>query len=143
MLPDLRQFVERSLAALDREAPAFHEQLCSMLRGVRLRITGDGDPFALRFDAATVVSAQPDGAEPVHLRVGHRALLDIVDGRLSIEEALRQDRLEMRGDLRVVSDVFEALVIYVRGAIRCPSSPHLLSEFRASTLTFFRNEVSR
>jgi hypothetical protein len=139
--PDLRWFVERSLTALEREAPAFHAQLCSTLRGRRVRITGDGDPFALRFDAGTVTNTEPDGSEDVLLSVGNQALLELVDGQLSIEEALRQDRLEMRGQLRGVVDVFDALVIYVRGAIRCPACPPLLSEFRAATL--FQNEVSR
>ena len=133
MPPDLRRFIEQSLGALEREAPAFHLPLCATMRGRRLSVAGDGDPFALCFDASVVSSADTDGSEDVHLRVGNRTLLALVDGELSLEAALREDSLELRGRVTHVANTFDALQIYVRGVIRCPSQPQLLTTFRAST----------
>jgi hypothetical protein len=138
--PDLRQFVEGSLDTLAREAPAFHSRLCVTLLGRRLRVRGDGEPFALHFGRGLVASVPPDGSEDLHLSVDRRSLLALVDGELTLEDALRQDRLELRGDLRHVVDLFDGLLIYLRGGIRCPSFPQLLSDFRASKPAY---EVSR
>ena len=96
-------------------------------------MSGDGDRFALDFENGIVTSVLPDGTEHLDLRVDRRSLLALVDGELSLEDALRQDGLELRGDLRHVIDFFDGLLIYLRGGIRCPSFPQLLADFRASS----------
>ena len=133
MPPDLRRFVEQSLRALAREAPAFYVRLCATLAGRRLLVGGDGEPFALCFRSEIVMTVPPDGSEDVYLAVSRRTMLALVDGEVTLEDALRQDCLAVRGRLTHVADLFDGLLIYLRGGIRCPSFPPLLSEFRRST----------
>jgi hypothetical protein len=133
--PDLRHYADRSLHALAREAPAFYAHLCATLRGQRLHVNRGREEFALHFQGETVVTAPPDGSEDLHLGVDRRTILALFDGELTLEEALLQDRLTVRGSLAQVSDMFDALLIYLRGAIRCPSFPSLLSDFRAPVRT--------
>jgi len=140
--PDLRQFVERSLSALARDAPAFYSRLCATLLGRRLLVRGDGEPFALDFERGIATIEAPDGSEDLYLGIGHRTILALVDGEVTLEEALRQDRLVLRGSLTRVADVFDGLLIYLRGGIRCPSFPQLLSDFRAP-MRHSPHEVSR
>jgi hypothetical protein len=129
---DLRYLVEESLRALASEAPAFYSRLGSALCGRRLHISGEGEAFALDFADGLVRSVTPDGSEDVHLTVDRRTILALVDAELTLEEALYQDRLVVRGNLTEVVDLFDGLLIYLRGGIRCPSFPRLLSDFRES-----------
>ena len=129
---DLRAFLERSLNLLAREAPGAYSRLCGTLAGRRLCVEGDGMAFTLRFDADAAVSRAALGDEEISISVDRRSILALVDGELTLEEALRQDRLVVRGAVADAARAFDALLIFVRGAIRCPSFPALLSEFRSS-----------
>jgi hypothetical protein len=129
---DLRRFIEMSLSALKQEAPAFYVRLCDGLDGRTVDIRGDGEPFALSFCQSAARSGPAHGAADVRLAVDRSTILALVDGEVSLEDALEQDRLYVRGNLQHVLQVFEGLVTFVRGAIRCPSSPQLLADFRSS-----------
>jgi hypothetical protein len=120
------------LGALEREAPTFHTKLCGTLNGLCLCIRSDGQPFALRFSAGSVASVQPDGSEQVHLSVDRPTIKALVDGELTLEDALRRGRLELFGTPTNVAHVFDGLLVYVNGGIRCPSFRHLLSAFNTS-----------
>jgi hypothetical protein len=134
---ELRPFVERSLQLLEREAPHFHARVCLTLRGRRVLVgglAGSGErPFALSFDGGMVDCVEPDGAEDVHFGIDRVTILALVDGEWTLEHALREERFDVRGRLGDVADLFDGWLAYVRGAIRCPSFPQLLSEFRADS----------
>lgn len=129
---ELRHFVERSLRILDREAPAFFIRLCEMLDGRRMAVADETSVFALHFTRDAVACLAPDGSEDVRVVVNAATLLALIDGELTLENALRQERLGVRSPVGVAADVFDGLVVYVRGAVRCPSAPRLLVEFRQS-----------
>jgi hypothetical protein len=128
--PDLRVFVEESLDALEHEASQSYLRLCETLGRRRVCIAGDGERFVLRFDARTVISAQADGTEEVFVGISRSTILELVDGRLRLEDALRRDLLDVRASIADAATVFDGLLTYLRGAIRCPSMPRLLSQFR-------------
>jgi hypothetical protein len=131
--PDLHHFVEDSLRALAHEAPAFYARLCATLQGRRLRLESEGQPFTLHFRTGTTTTMPSDGSEDLHMAVSRRTILALVDGELTIEDAVRQDALFLRGSLTHVADLFEGLFIYLSGGVRCPSFPQLLGEFRIGT----------
>jgi hypothetical protein len=127
---ELRDFIERSLRALAVEAAPCYAQLCERLRGRRLRIGGDGAPLVLAFGAHAVVSLDAREPADVDLHVDRTTLLALVDGELTLEEALRRDGLVMRGRVADLADAFDGLTSYVRGGVRCPSFPTLLAAYR-------------
>ena len=127
---DLRAFVRDSILVLEREAPAFYASFAAALRGRRLLVSGDGDPFTLAFSTRAVEFVRSDGSAELCLRVDRPTILALVEADLALEDALRLDRLMVRGNLENVVDLFDGLSVYLRGAVRCPSFPALLSAFR-------------
>jgi hypothetical protein len=130
----LRDFLERSLATLASEAPDSYARLSATLAGRRIGIAGDDRPFAVQFLAGRALFLESDGSEHVLARVDRSTLFGLLDGNLRLEEALRQDRLVIRANVDDAADAFDAMLIYLRGAMRCPSSPVLLAQFRASAM---------
>ena len=128
----LREFVDASFEALRCEAHDSYVRCCGSLQERRIRIHDDQATFALHFASDHMCSTLADEHEPVVIRTRASALLDLVDGVVSLEDALRADRIEVFASVADASRLFDALQIYVRGGIRCPSLPRLLSAFRAS-----------
>lgn len=129
---DLRTFVERSLIALEYEAPASYRRLCGALAGQRVGISADGRQFALDCNGRTITAGPADGREGIVLGTDRETILALIDGVLSLEDALRKDRLIARGGVTLAVRTFDALLIYLRGAVRCPSLPPMLEQFRAA-----------
>ena len=130
--PDLRTFLDRSFEVLACEAPGASSRLGHALADLDLCVIDGDRRFAVRHDATRLVSGALRGDEPVVTRVDRSTILALVDGVLTLEDAVRQDRLFVRASPPLAARVFDALSIYVRGAIRCPSFPALLADFRST-----------
>ena len=129
--PDLRAFLDRSFEVLAREAPDASSRLGRALAGLHLCVIDGDRRFAVRQVGSRLVSDAISGDEPVITSIDRATILALVDGVLSLEDAVRQDRLLVRASPPHCARVFDALAIYVRGAIRCPSFPALLVDFRS------------
>lgn len=129
---DVRGFLEASLAVLAHEAPPAYQRLCRTLAGRRVCIADGSQRFTLRFESNAVVTTPETGAEEIRTGVDRRTILALVDGALTLTDAVREERLVVRAAIADAAAAFDALLIYVGGAVRCPSFPRLLSEFRAS-----------
>ena len=57
------------------------------------------------------------------------ALLDLVYGRCSFLDALLEHRIELTGTVDELSAFYDALILYLHGAVRSPAMPSLLDEF--------------
>lgn len=122
----------RSLALLDLEMPEL-AQRCRAAFGPRaveirveheqLRMWVHGDRWS--FGPGPVATC-------VEVSTGHRALLRLLDGTDSLEEAVLTGRVHLRGDVQDLLAFHRALDIYLRGAVRSPSFPALLGSFRAA-----------
>lgn len=132
--PELRLFVERSLAALEREAPEALRRVCGALAGRRVRICGDGPAFALLVDPRSIELSSSDGSEDVQIEIDRSTILALVDATLTLEDALRDGRFDVRATPADAVRAFDALTMYVRGGMRCPAFPGLLSTFRGDSL---------
>jgi len=73
---------------------------------------------------------EADLSEDVEVGLDKPILLDLVDGRVTLEDALLEERLRLRGSLDALVEFDEALYIYLGGAVRCPSFPELYAEYR-------------
>lgn len=125
-------FVERSLQVLQQEMPDAYYLLCGMLapRELLLVVDGEQTPLAFTPSAARLLPAPQQPL--VTLRTGRRVILDVIDARLTLQEAVAANAIVLQGAVDELALFHDALLTYVRGGVRCPSFPHLLARFRQS-----------
>lgn len=91
----------------------------------------DGLATEMRCRDGQVTCSRRNGS-PVHVvcRSTGRTLLELLDGEQKLLDAILSDRLLLQGALGDLLAVHEGLLSYVRGAVRSPSVPTLLGDFR-------------
>jgi hypothetical protein len=155
-------FVGTSLELLRREHPPAYAVLCSSMAGRRARLSISGESLALVFSAEHIAVERlvperliPERLVPERLEAGPAAadvphaagepelclttdwatILDLVDAQLSITDAVVCGQFDLRGEGRELARFYDALLTYLRGAVRCPSFPGLLDRLRAAQVT--------
>ena len=131
---EFSEFLSRSLELIEEEAPTSHRALGRALAGHAVRISVDAPAAVLRFGTAGFAWLEGDAPAEVELRVDRQTLLDLIDARVSLEDSILEDRFHLRGPIDSIVWFDDGLLIYLDGAIRCPSFPTLLAEFRAGTI---------
>ena len=128
--------LDESLSVLRREQPALYARLCEALAGIHIDVRIDRDWMIVRFETgthrveATTATAEPSAAD-ARFRASRGAVLDVLDGRISLAEAVLKGRLEAYAPLPRLLELHDALLLYINGAVRSPSFPALLDRFRA------------
>lgn len=123
-------FLSRSLEALRRDLPWIHARLCARLAPRELRLEVDGEGLGLRCGEDEIRLIEPPATPAVEARTDRAAILDLVDARLSLLDALLEERLWIRGAIGDVIAFHDGLLIYLHGAVRDPAFPALLRELR-------------
>jgi len=128
--------LDESLSVLRREQPASYARLCEALASLRIEIHVDGERMVAEFEpgghqVAGASAAVPTAAAAARFRASRGAVLDVLDGRISLAEAVLTGRLEAYAPLPRLLELHDALLLYVNAAVRCPSFPALLDRFRA------------
>lgn len=128
--------LEAALAMIAREQPSLYGVLCKELGGIcidvrvereRVRIEGRGDDIH-------VMTAAPNAACDVSaLRVASdlATIDDLLDGRATLLDVVWHDRVLLQGGLDELLRAHDALMVFLRAAVRCPSAPELLRRFRS------------
>lgn len=127
----LAEYVAGSLRVLRAEMPGAYRLLCGMLAPREVLIVVDGEQVPLRFAASEARVLDRPQEPRVLARTSRRAILDVVDARMSLQEAVDAGVLLLEGTAEDLSRFHEGLLTYVRGAVRCPSFPSILDRFRA------------
>lgn len=124
------EFVKTALAMLREEFPRAYFLICSDIAGRTISIEVDSQRVFLECKLLEVFL--PDQIENPEIRVetSRGTILDAIDARISIDEAIREGRLFISGPKDYVVRCHSALLTFVRGAVRSPSFPVLLQEFR-------------
>ena len=123
--------VEESFAALQRELPEAHLRIREHLADLSLRVEIDDERFGLAFSAAQVQVTAQHGVAAARVRTGRAGISALLDGDVSLADAVREDRLQVVAPLEVLARLQEGLRLYVHGAVRCPAFPGFLERFRA------------
>lgn len=123
-------FIETSLAALRHECPTAYIQMCALLVPREVLLLIEGEAVALAFGRDRVHSLPRPRSPTVQLRTTRQTILDVIDYRLTLDEAVLVDAILLRGDVEDLALFHEGLLTYVCGAVRCPSFPPLLDRFR-------------
>ncbi len=126
----IRVFIEASFVALRQEFPEAYFLMCRRLAGMTATLLIDDERIALVFDrrAAKVRARHPTA--DVRVRTSRRAIQDILDARLTLQAAVDDGSLRLWGSIGNLEAFLEALLVYVRGAVRSPSFGPLLARFR-------------
>lgn len=139
-------FLAHSMTLLAAEKPPVYARLCASLRGREARVTMDGERLGIAFPAGEFRLLADVDRPCIELSSSRTTVVDVVDGRLTLEEAVWGEQLELRGRLDDLVRFHDALVLYLHGAVRCPSFPWLLDCYRDQNLpspTEVRRRVAR
>ena len=127
--PDVFDLMTRSLAAIAAEAPQADTALRKAVGPLRTLFSTEGR--SRLFHLTPQGFALDEGAQEADVEVGFdRAIvLDLAEGRLTLEEALIADRLHARGQVAAVTRLHEALMIYLEGLLRAPGAAALYDAY--------------
>lgn len=131
MAEPISSLLRRSLEHLEDEVPDSYRLLVAALGPMVVELDVDGETFSLRGGARLRVSdgaGQPAGAR---IATSRGAILDLLDARLGLGEAVEIGTVRVRGPLDDVQRAHLALLAYVHAAVRASSQPALLTELRA------------
>jgi len=128
---EFARFLLDSLCALERESPQSYAALCEALdaRCVAIRVDAGAIRLAFEHGHARVEDAAATPSD-VELATDKSTILDLIDARVHLLDAIAADRFRARGALDSLARFDDALHEYLNGAVRCRSMPPLLDEYR-------------
>lgn len=126
--PPAQRLLRAALDTLGRESPAHQDLLCGALAALPINLDIDREAFSVR-----VADGKPTLDAPIEPpRVTVRTDLDtahaLLDAQLTILEAVRAGRLDLRGRASDLAVAAEALSAFLHGLVRCPSGGALLRD---------------
>lgn len=124
------RFLHDAMVALQREHPQAWEGVCAALRSRLVTLRVDAEIVPLRFTAQQVAFTPFAPDAHVELSTDRPTIHALVDGELSLESAVRHNRLRLSGAPADLIRFHEGLLCWLHGAVRSPSFPALLAGFR-------------
>jgi hypothetical protein len=126
-----RTFLERSFAVLRDEVPDIYAHFGAALAGSDVRIRVDDDVTLLQFRGARIdFDERSAGPSTVDVVTSRGAILELLEARSTLLEAVVADRLFLRGATEDLLAFYDALMTFLHGAFRAPAFPKLLTTFR-------------
>jgi len=127
--PDFFTFLSRSLELLQHEAPDGYAVVRERLGKRSVRLDVEGKVLDLRLGSGGHQLAAREGTAAIELRTSRDLVVALVEARTSLLTALESDDLLLRGAPEDLIALHDALVAYVRAAVRSYSMPRLLEAF--------------
>lgn len=124
------EFVKTAMALLRDEYPRAYYLICAEIAGRTISIECDNQTVFLDGTALEVLFPDRIESPGVRAQTSRQTILDAIDARVTVEEAIRDGRLFISGPKDDVVRCHSALLMFVRGAVRSPSFPALMQEFR-------------
>jgi hypothetical protein len=125
-------FIQTSLDVLRDECPLAYQTMCRLMTGQSVTLTIGVETMLLVFsqEHVEVTPSDQQDTSHLHLDASEQTILALADGHTNILDALVSGLLELKGPLPDIALVYETLIVYLSGAVRCPSFPSLLDDFR-------------
>lgn len=133
MAERVSSLLRRSIAHLEDEVPQSYRVLVATLGSLVVQLDVDGEVFALRGGNRLRVSNGTAPGAGVRIATSRLAVLELIDARVGLGEAVEAGMVRVHGSLDDVQRVHEALQAYVHAAVRASSQPALLSQLRAAS----------
>jgi hypothetical protein len=127
--PDVFDLMRRSLDTMAAEAPEAEAALRKAVGPIRARLATQGRTRLFHLTTAGFALDEADDPADVEIAFDRALVLDLAEGRLSLEEALLADRLGAKGSVDAVTRLHEALMIYLEGLLRAPGAAALYEEY--------------
>ena len=127
---DVAGLLAESFEVLAREQPEAYSRMCARLEGLSVSLGVDGERFAAAFTPRSAWVRPVSGEEPVRVLTRRSTVLDVLDDRQSLTEAVLTDAVDVVGPIHTLLRLHEGLVVYVQGAVRCPGFASLLQRLR-------------
>lgn len=128
-----QRFVTMGLRALRDELPWAYARTALALAGrdVLLTVSDEAVPVRATADEVTAHVSAPEGFAPqVALRTARGVIVRLADAELSIVDAVISGEVSLRGDVDDLVAFHDGLMAFLHGAVRSPSFPALLDDFR-------------
>jgi len=123
--------LRRSVEHLEHEVPDSYRLLATGLGPMVVELNVDGEVFTLRGGDRLRVSDGAADTAATRIVTSRVTILDVLDARVQLSEAVEAGRVSVRGSLDDVQRAHDSLRAYVHAAVRASSQPALLSELRA------------
>ncbi len=123
--------LRRSVERLEDEVPESYRLLLDRLGPMVVELDIDGELFSLRGGHRLEVSDGAADSALTRIATSRAAILDVLDARIGLGEAVEKGTVAVRGSLDDVQRAHDTLLAYVHAAVRAPSQPELLTAFRA------------
>jgi hypothetical protein len=123
--------LRRSLAHLASEVPSAYRHLLGVLGPLVIELDVDGERFALWAGPRVEVVDGPAPEAGARIAIPRTTVIDVLDAKVALSEAVESDRITVRGSLDDVLRAHDTLIAYAHAAVRAPSVPALLAELRA------------
>lgn len=124
-------FLTRSLGLLERELPWGYAAVCRALGAREVLIEVDGERTPVVCTGSGLRVEKVSKAPVVECRTSRCAIVDLVDARMTLVEAVERERVWLCGTVDDLLAFHDGLMAYLGGAVRSPSFVGLLGEFRA------------
>ena len=131
--PTAAHFLQASLQALSLECPQAYQAICRQLSGKQLLVEIDGEAVGLSFSEQQAGFLPLGELQPpprLRLSTTWQAILDLLDARLTLQEAVLSSRLDLAGPPGELVLLYDAMLFYLRGGVRTFAFPLLLQELR-------------
>ncbi|MFE8596125.1 sterol-binding-like protein [Archangium violaceum] len=124
-----------SFEVLSQEHREAHARMCERLAGLSVLLEVEEERFAAVFSSRRAWVVPPSGGEVARVTTRRRTVLDVLDDRQSLTDAVLTDAVEVVGPLPTLLRLHEGLVVYVQGAVRCPGFVPLLHRLREAAIS--------
>ncbi|WP_233612312.1 sterol-binding-like protein [Corallococcus sp. AB045] len=126
----VQALLARSFALLAREQPQAHGRFLMPLAGLAVALKIDAEHFTAAFTSTQAHLRAVDGQESITVGTSRRTILEVLDDRRTLTEAVLSNAVEVVGSLEVLLRAHEGLIRYVHGAVRCAGFASLLHQLR-------------
>lgn len=127
---DFLSFVDRSIAFLAQDVPEAYAAVLDVAAGLTIGIRTKTTQGTVWITDRTIEVFGPLDDHDIEVQIDEKVVVDLLDGDISLKEAINSDRLFLIGSNRNLEKLHAGLNFYIRGAIRSHSMQELLEEYR-------------
>ena len=131
MAEQVSSLLRRSVGHLADEVPDSYRLVLDALGPLVVELDVDGEAFSLRGGRRLEVSDGAAGMAGARITTSRAAMLDVLDARVGLAEAVQAGTVGVRGSLDDVLRAYDTLLAYLHATVRAPSQPGLLAALRA------------
>jgi len=132
-------FLARSLLVVQREHAKIYRQLALSISKLSVLCEVDGEQVRLVSDGLRLHLSESrhstDVSQDVILRASRKVIRQLLRGELTLERAVWNDAVFLKGELEHVLSFYDGLQLYFAAAVRSPAFPLLLREFMSEPHT--------